>query len=392
MPATTAKTIARFLSATQRRPENIVFLGRRGGNFSGNVKYLYLYFLEKHPQIHCTFVSEDAALVRELHGHGLPAAHFPQSEALEAIAGASVAIADDFHFKENNSYIFTNGAKIVQLWHGVGFKKIGFVEIASSISMTEERKTHLKKMYSDYDAVISTSPFYTENLFRTSFQAKEIWEVGYPRNDVLLRRCSKRDMIGCDREAHMALVEAHKKCKTCLYAPTFRDDHTDPFMHGALKFDKLSKFLREENIFLFLKMHPLSKKYDLENVSNVMMIDNDSDVYPLLPLFDSMVTDYSSIYMDYLHLCRPVIFFPYDKDDYVARLREFQFDYNEMTPGPKCFTQDALHDALGDVVHGADRYQTERIRLQSLAFARSDAQSCARTAEHVLRLAGVETR
>jgi CDP-glycerol glycerophosphotransferase len=390
MDASQAKAIARFLATTHRRPENIVFIGRRGNSFSGNVKHLYLHFLEKHPRCKSVFVTENARLYGELHARGLPAALFPHNEAIEALATASVAVADDFYFRERDIHIFATGAKIVQLWHGVGFKKIGFVEIASSIAIPEERKAHLRKMYSGYDAVLSTSPFYTENLFKTSFGSREIWEAGYPRNDVLLRKPMENDLIGCDMDAYRQMVSMRKKCKICLYAPTFRDDHSDPFVHGALRFDTLSAFLQEKNMFLFLKMHPLSSAYGLENLENIRMISNESDIYPLLPLFDCLITDYSSIYMDYLQLLRPVIFFPYDMQDYNARLREFQFDYNDMTPGPKCFDQDELLLALGAVASGDDGYRKQRLRLRDLAFSHHDARACERTAEHVVRLAGLD--
>ena len=137
-------------------------------------------------------------------------------------------------------------------------------------------------------------------------------------------------------------------------------------------------------------MHPFSNDYILDQLDNIGMISNNSDIYPLLPLFDCMITDYSSLYMDYLHLMRPILFFPYDKADYETRLREFQFEYDAMTPGPKCFTQGELLDNLQRIFTAPDAYAKERKRLRNLAFSHHDALASARTAEHILRFAGIE--
>ena len=382
-----AQVIARFLAATPRRPENIVFIGRADSLFAGNAKYQFLHFAANRPDIRPCYVTLNRQVFKELQAASLPAALFPEEPALTALAGAQVVVVDDFHYRLHGLDIFTKGARIVQLWHGVGFKKIGFLEAATAIDMEQEKREYLRRMYSDYDAVISTSPFYSEHLFKTSFGAREIWETGYPRNDVLLRRPEKHDLLGSDPQLYGRLRMMHKELRTCIYAPTFRDDQSDPFSHGALDLAALSGFLKREGMALFIKMHQFSKRYDVKDLANIHIIPNELDVYPLLPYFDCMITDYSSIYMDYMLLLRPVIFFPYDREDYSQRLREFQFDYNEMTPGPKCMTQAELHDALLQAIAGAAEWGKERQRIRDMAFRFHDANAAARVAEHLTRLA-----
>ncbi len=382
-----AKTIAHFLATRQRMPENMVFVGRSDGQFSGNAKYVFLHFVEHVPQCKSVFVTVNPAVHRDLRDRGLPTARFPAQDALEALARASVVVVDDFQFRENSISMFAIGAKIVQLWHGVGFKKIGFVEAETSLDLPPERRAYLREMYSGYDAVVSTSPFYTEHLFKTSFGAREIWETGYPRNDALFRKCTKNDLVGCDVQTYSRLSTLRKKFRTCLYAPTFRDDGGDPFQHGALRWDELSLFLQREGIVFFLKLHTFSKKYDIENLKNVVVVPGDSDIYPMLPLFDCMITDYSSIYMDYLLLQRPVVFFPYDRKDYETRLRQFQFDYDDMTPGPKCLNQDELLRALRAALDDPAPFREQRTSIRDMAFSHHDGRACWRVAEHILRLA-----
>ncbi len=387
MAELSAQTIARFLAATPRRPENIAFIGRGDSLFAGNAKYLFLHFARSHPETRPCYVTLSRQVFRELQAAGLPAALFPEEPALTALASAQVVVVDDFHYRPHGMDMITKGAKIVQLWHGVGFKKIGFLEAATALDMDQEKREYLRRMYSGYDAVISTSPFYTKNLFETSFAAEDIWETGYPRNDVLLRQIEKFDLLGSDPQIYGQLRKMRKELCTCIYAPTFRDDYSDPFQHGALDLTVLSAFLQQERIILFIKMHQFSKRYNVKDLANIHIIPNELDVYPLLPCFDCMVTDYSSIYMDYLLLMRPVVFFPYDRDDYSRRLREFQFDYNEMTPGPKCTSQAELHDALQQAAAGATDWAQKRQLVRDLAFCFNDAKAASRVAQRIMRLA-----
>ncbi len=64
-------------------------------------------------------------------------------------------------------------AHTVQLWHGVSLKAIGFPGIATTPNLTPERAGFLRRGYSGYDAVVSTSPFCTRYAFAKAFAAGE---------------------------------------------------------------------------------------------------------------------------------------------------------------------------------------------------------------------------
>ena len=76
-------------------------------------------------------------------------------------------------------------------------------------------------------------------------------------------------------------------------------------------------------------------------------------------IFDILITDYSSIYIDYLLLDRPLIFLPYDKEQYLKG-RGMNFEYDKVTPGAKPDSQQKFIDAIAELCHGRDRYQQER--------------------------------
>jgi CDP-glycerol glycerophosphotransferase (TagB/SpsB family) len=86
-----------------------------------------------------------------------------------------------------------------------------------------------------------------------------------------------------------------------------------------------------------------------------------------MPASSALITDYSSIYMDYLLLDKPVLFLVPDLERYVREDRDLQFDFGAMTPGPKLASWPELAAELARQLD-QDSYSTERRRLRQLGF------------------------
>jgi CDP-glycerol glycerophosphotransferase len=103
------------------------------------------------------------------------------------------------------------------------------------------------------------------------------------------------------------------------------------------------------------------------------------DPAPLLKKADLLVTDYSSIYFDFLLLDRPIIFFPYDLERYFSRDRQFLFSYDELTPGAKVITETALYEKIvEELEHPNDEARAARLDLRDKSFQFIDAQASTR--------------
>jgi len=293
---------------------------------------------------------------------------------------------DDFHFKHHPVSLLVQGARIIQLWHGVGFKKIGFLEADSDMNITDERREELRQLYSDYFAVISTSPFYTQHLFQTSFGAQQIWETGYPRNDVFFRKPTRNDLLQAAPKLYGEIKQRAKTSTIALYVPTFRDDGTNPLAESDLSLPGLDAFLQSIDTVLILKMHTFTGPLPSLSFKNIVVFPSNEDVYPLMALTDYMITDYSSIYTDYLTMNKPVLFYAYDRDKYISQNRELQFDYDWITPGPKIATSGELMVAMKLLAAGKGRddgYAARREEIGKLAFAEHDGQASARVLERL---------
>ena len=376
--AQSLELLRRVRELTPKQPATVAFIGRGSGQFGGNAKYFFLHCRKHAPELDCFFVTTNPGVAKELKIAGLPCELYPEGGSVTRLASAATVVVDDFHFKDSLLEPVMEGARIVQLWHGVGFKKIGFLEAESGVDLSPERRDYLRRMYSGYDAVLSTSPFYTEHLFATSFGAREIVEAGYPRNDVFFRMPTREDLVCSDPELYRACKKLGKEKVLGLFVPTFRDDGQDFVSQGALDLRRLDRELGEAGAALMIKMHSFSNLYQGLGLTNILHCPNHLDVYPLMPLFRFMITDYSSIFTDHLLLDRPQLFFPYDWDDYTRRNRELQFDYDWITPGPKCRDQQSLMQAVRAICAGEDSHAEKRREIAKLAFAEHDGKASER--------------
>jgi CDP-glycerol glycerophosphotransferase len=243
----------------------------------------------------------------------------------------------------------------VQTWHGTPLKLIGHDEHAQSYTGAQ---AHLKRMVRDvakWDALISPSPVCSE-IFRRAFGFDgEIWETGYPRNDVLrsphaeTRRAEVRRALGIQPEVFVV-----------LHAPTWRDDDRSDeghFQQSVMIDPALLAEALPPGSRLLLRLHrnvtarPTSPGSDF-----VLDVSDHPDIADLYLAADVLVSDYSSAVYDFAVTGKPIVLFAPDLDRYRDLVRGLYFDYEEWAPGPVTTTQEELAAAVA----GLDEVPRER--------------------------------
>ena len=132
--------------------------------------------------------------------------------------------------------------------------------------------------------------------------------------------------------------------KIVLYAPTFRDNPEDNNVFNFLDLEKFNKELGEDYI-LVLRLHPKIKKFFKDKIEvNQKYVDcsDFKNEQELLLISDILISDYSSIMIEFALLNKPIIFFTYDYDTYMSKDRGFYFDFKKNVPGPVVYTTDEL--------------------------------------------------
>ncbi len=379
----------------------VIFWGRDGGKFTDNVKYLYLY-AQKDKDIDSMFLTNHEEVYESLNTRKYPVLLCGKLFSFFMMLRASVVIADSIDWINDVRFHFFYGAKKVQLWHGVGLKA---VELESRHEKellkykTFKAFYFLKGRFPLYDVVVSTSEYFSKKGYVNGLKHKKIEILGYSRNDVFFMDNEKLNddyLLGSDRKTLKKVQEYKKQNKNIvIYVPTFRDSGKDSVGASVLNIEKLDKFCEKNDIIFIFKTHSWGMLKDemikthIQNATNVMFYDNSKDVYPLLSYVDVMISDYSSIYMDFLLLNKPILFFSYDLKEYESKERGFYFDYDALTPGRKCNTQEELQKALEKILlHQQDDFKDERKSLRQLTFQDCDGGSSLRVWNCVKKILG----
>lgn len=236
---------------------------------------------------------------------------------------------------------------VVNLWHGTPLKKIGNLEAGN------------KKDYNFFNYLLVNSDNYIvtmKNAFNA--QSDQLLLCGSPRNDHLFTMCKKK---------------VNKK--RIIWMPTYRDLDTEEksFIYHFTERDwnQINVFIRQLNVVIYFKPHPLEKQnFDLlKNFSNIQVItdeklsDRSIDLYDLIGEMDAMLTDYSSVALDFLLLNRPI---GYVIDDFDAYSRERGFIdtiQKSMFAGPKIVSTKDLMKFFKDVSISKDDWGKQRARL-----------------------------
>ncbi|MBO8174507.1 MAG: CDP-glycerol glycerophosphotransferase family protein [Thermococcus sp.] len=273
----------------------------------------------------------------------------------------------------------------VMIWHAVpGKKGFWFDEKYWNWS----GKLVLRSISRKIDYIVATSEF-TRVLFSAIFHVspEKILVLGMPRCDALFRERS--DAL---EKLETVLNSKIKDMRVIFYLPTFRDYNRaatrDIFINLARNRD-FREYLKQRNAIFIFKPHPHDEKF-VENyadeyikvVTNRQLIKLKLTLYDILPTADILVTDYSSVFRDYLLLNRPIVFYIPDKDIY-CKTRGFILEPFELwTPGDKVKTIEELLRALDDAFENPKKWEKERLWLRDLFFKYKDGKASDRIIEY----------
>lgn len=346
------------LSLIWPREETLWVFGAKGGDtFVDNTKYLYLYTVEEREHIRAVWLSRNMNVIEELQSHGCEAYHADSlyGKFLNLRAG-SVFVS---HGTRDVNMWCSGGGTVIGLWHGVMLKQIkwDFARTAEHpLSRLIERGKYTLFKNFDWIAVTSEAMIAPFSSGRRMDPSRVI-ATGYPRNDLLDGGFPEQG-YQTEGDIYETAKKLHKESSVLLYAPTYHEE-TNQQIRDHLDLAELDSHLADLDAHLIIKLHPREQLgTDLGEFSRLSSMSSALDVYPLLPYTDVLITDYSSLYFDYLLLDRPVLFYPFDQEQYRSA-RGFHLDYEAVTPGPIATDFDGLLTNITTVLE-ADTFADER--------------------------------
>lgn len=306
--------LARDLSAISQRVRKrrlVLFFGR--DTFSDNSKYAYLCALARTSNQQVLWCGFDPTLLDMLRKNGLPCFDLGADldASIDLLLHAAVAV---FCVNPNESLrgsapfvACLDGARKIQLWHGVSVKHLSFMLIPH-MGVTDERYRQPFEFASRADYVLSTASRF-DRYWRDVFGCRTILRSGLPRNEVLVRPPTQHELLGSELPVEAEAELQSQSRRNVLVVPTWQRGQTT-WLTETDCLVRLAQLSASEGINFHFKVHPLYL-YGFgatdRKTQGLRFLNPGVDIYPHLSRYDALVTDYSSIMFDFLLTGKPVL-------------------------------------------------------------------------------------
>jgi CDP-glycerol glycerophosphotransferase (TagB/SpsB family) len=277
---------------------------------------------------------------------------------------------------------------IINLWHGIPFKRIGY----ASADM-QQRLGEIASQHAKCRAVISSSKVDTLAMATAFYPLSygDVWNTGLPRNDFILR---VPDLLPADMRAQAdRLDDMLDGRRLVLFMPTFRNAQED----GYYRFTDeekgfLKHWLERNGAVLGMREHMAdSARAYSHQLGELGTLDLSDAMFPNVEVLyrasAALITDYSSCFIDYMLTGKPAVSFAYDHDSYLGMERGAFYDLDFVFPGPVCRTFSQLRTALESLFAHADPAVLASLEWKRrLFFDHVDDQSSARVVARVKQI------
>ena len=171
------------------------------------------------------------------------------------------------------------------------------------------------------------------------------------------------------------------------------------FNYSDYDVEKIDEFLEENNIYIVTKVHfegnKLYKQEDFKLSKRIIFLNTEimnehlCTTYHIMDVFDGLITDYSSIYVDYLLLNKPIIFSCPDIEKYKEDRGFIVYDPTLLMPGAIVKTQAQLLKNLSLIIENHDTYKDKRKEMMPFFHNHLDGNSSKRLLEEILKIENI---
>lgn len=264
----------------------------------------------------------------------------------------------------------------VNVWHGMPIKRIGWMLNGNEGIAS----TH----------ALATSPFWAEIMDRSMRPQLPCLSTGLPRNDRLFS----------DRSDVFARLELSDGQRLIVWLPTYRKSVRGELRQDGVELgnifelpeanpESMNEFLASQNVVMLVKPHPMAA-FDRNQVWSHLLIVDDQwlkdrslSLYQTLGASDMLISDISSVVVDYLLLDRPIIHAFPDLKEYRSS-RGFSVEpIEDYFCGPVVTNQTELLAALEVEFTGGDPDALKRRKMLELSHSHRDGNATERLIESI---------
>lgn len=381
IPVTLYAIVARIVhSVVSIRKKHWVFGSDYGNMYREGSKYLLEYMLKHHADYNCTFITRNRYVKIELNKKGIPCEMNFSLKGMIVIARAEAVFTCQFM----NDVMFAykkKGRHFFYILHGMPLKIAARSLPKDFIDKTFKKpqpsiKAFLSRCVNPFVDITDSEFVSVTSEFLKPYEEKDldyrvpVKVLGMPRNDALfdkVRMAGEKWVDGVDGKFVITYMPTHRKYGQGELSPS-------PFINRP----DFQDWMRDNNVILLIKHHPnmISKLNGVRQTDVIRDITCDRlDPQVCIYHSDVLITDYSSVWMDYLLLNRPILFFIYDnfeQDDVGCH-----YDIREDPPGHFCVTEEELFRLVKECKYDYDSMKpSERIIHKYHKYV--DGNSCER--------------
>lgn len=269
---------------------------------------------------------------------------------------------------------------VVQMWHGTPFKAAD----------EHQLKTVPKKPY--YTSMLISSDYFKTIVKRAhGLKDENIAICGQPRTDIMFKNKGKyNELMGYEKV--IIWMPTFRKSKVLGYSDVGNEHSVVPVVN-VNNYEELNSWLKSKNVLLIVKLHPMEDalRFQSMDLSNLMLLSHKAfnekkwDLYRTISQCDAMITDYSSVFYDFMLLDRPLAFTADDYEEYQNGRGFAVDDPDYLTAGYKIHNEDQLKNFIKDLLAGVDLFKKQRNEVNKLVNTFNDGKQC----ERALRIANI---
>lgn len=287
---------------------------------------------------------------------------------------------------EYDREIFPSGKIVVQLWHGFGPKGSGF---RNRLLNDEKIINKMIKKWLGYEIVCSYSDTYSTIISSCyCIPSYKFRITGMPRNDVMLKSTHTFADIFPECEGKYIM----------LYMPTFRqrpqaaasgDEKGYLYNFDGFDYNIFNEECKKRNVFLIVKHHVFDSRKETVDLSNIKFLTNgmiDIDFYEYLGSADLLITDYSSVFTDYLLMDKPILFVGNDMEKYGEERGFLVEPVETWLPGPVIENYEDFWVKADMLMDNNEFFREKRDIVKRISHRYFDSESGRRVWECILNL------
>ena len=362
------RNIYRVLKLQKAKENRVVFLSDSRVDFTGNFEFVYKELQSRGGYDIKYMLKPSIDAKRSLK---------EMITFVQYISTSKYILLDDY-YPQIYKYKIKKDVEVIQLWHATGaFKTFGFSRIGKKGGPKVKSKNH--RNYTK--AIVSSENIRIHYAEAFGISEEKVVATGVPRTDIFFDEDYKNKKLSEIYSKYPIL----KNKKVIMFAPTFRGNGQKTATYDFEEFDvkRLKEKLGDEYIIIS-KLHPFIKeKMNIPKDCKNFIIDlsKEREINDLLFVADILITDYSSVCFEYSLLNKPMIFFAYDLEDYIAS-RDFYYPYETFVPGPIARTTDDIINIILD-----KKFEIEKLeKFRKTFFDHFDGKSTQRVVDTLLKI------